>query len=112
MPLAAYSIHAAEGWSWLAIGGVFASVVAVAGALDVLTSRVELRPEHLVVVTNLMRRDYLRSELVGASWAKGGPVTLQFKSGACLRLPTVGSSSQGVSSSVRAWLGSPSANAD
>lgn len=110
-PVATYSIYSAEGLSWPALGGVVATVLAAAGAVDAFTAKVELFPERMVVVANLVRREYLRSEFVGVTWAKGVPVMLTFRSGAHLRLPDVGANAQGVSNSVRAWLRKPPADA-
>lgn len=103
-PLATYSLVSSEGWSLLALGSVLVSAMACGGLADAFTCKVELFAEHLVVVANLVRREYPRQEFVGVSWAKGVPVTLHFASGGFLRLPDVGSSAQGVTNSLRAWL--------
>jgi hypothetical protein len=105
--LASYYLYTTEGWSWLTIGCGVLAVVAVAGAFDAFMTRVELYPERMVVVANLRRREYSRSAFTGVSWAKGVPVTLQLRSGAVLKLPEVGRSTQGVCNSIRAWLKKP-----
>jgi hypothetical protein len=105
--LGLYHLYITEGWSWLTIGSGVLAVVAVAGVFDAFLTRVELYPERMVVVANLRRREYSRSEISGVSWAKGVPVTIQLRSGSVERLPEVGSSTQGVCESIRAWLRKP-----
>ena len=109
-PVAAYFIYAQQGWSWLSLAILSITIFALAGAIDALTSKVEVFPEHLVVVGNLRRREYERSDFVSVSWAKGVPVTLQSKSGENLRLPPVGSSAQGLTNTLRAWIKRPAAD--
>ena len=110
-PVAAYFIYAEQGWSWLSLAILSITTFAIAGAIDALTSKVEVFPERLVVVANLRRREHIRSEFVSVSWAKGVPVVLQSKSGENLRLPAVGSSAQGLTNTLRAWIKKPAANA-
>jgi len=79
-------------------------VFAVAGFIDAMTARVELNNESIVIVQNLIRREYPRSMFVKVTWGKGMPVALQSKSGEWVRLPGVGKSSQAVVNTLRAWL--------
>ena len=101
---AAHAIHSAQGWSWLAAASAMVALCIAAGAVDAFTSKVELYPERVVVVANLVRREYARDGFAGVSWSRGTPVTLKFRSGATLRLPGVGPGAQSVFNSVRAWL--------
>ena len=110
-PIAAYFIYAEEGWTWLSLTILAIAPFTLAGAIDAFTTRVEVFPEHLVVVANLRRREHSRSEFVNVSGAKGVPVVLQFRSGENLRLPAVGSSWQGLTNTLRAWIKKPAANA-
>ena len=93
-----------NGWSWVTI--VLAGIVplGVAGFLDTMTQRVELHPEHLVVVRNLMKASYPRNGFTRVTWAKGVPVSLQLTSGKWVQLPGVGTSSQGLVNTLRAWI--------
>lgn len=109
-PIVAYFIYAEEGWTWLSLAILAIAPFTLAGAIDAFTTRVEVFPEHLVVVANLRRREHSRSEFVSVSWAKGVPVVLQSKSGENLQLPAVGSSAQGLTNTLRAWIKKPAAN--
>ena len=96
-----YTTH---GLSWMTIAYFGLGLFGVIGLLDALTQRIELHAEHLVVVRNLVRREYPRRLFVKAQWAKGVPVTLQTTSGEWIELPGVGSSAQGLVNTLRAWL--------
>ena len=109
-PTASYSIYIANGFTWLFLATLAIAAVAVAGAIDAFTSKVEIYPEHLVVVANLRRRKYSRSQFVSVSSAKGVPITLQFQSGGNLELPPVGKNSQAMANSLRAWVRKSVAN--
>jgi len=80
------------------------AVLALAGFVDTLTARVVIFPERLVIVSNFIRREFARSDFVKASWAKGCPISLQRTDGSWLNLPPVGSSAQGMTNSLRAWI--------
>ena len=110
-PLASYIIYVANGFTWLFAATLALASVALAGAFDAFTSKVEIYPEHLVVVANLRRREYGRSQFVSVSAAKGVPITLQLQSGGNLELPPVGKNTQGMANSLRAWLRKSGANA-
>lgn len=103
--LAAWQIHAAEGWSPLALLAAALAPFFLLGFLDALTAKVELHPGHLLVVQHLRKRSFPRHAFRKAGWDKGGPAALQFASGEWLRLPPVGPSNQGLANSLRAWLG-------
>ena len=57
-----------------------------------------------MVVANLRRRSYERSEFAAASWAEGVPVALAPVGGGYLRLPEVGASPASVAWTSQAWL--------
>ena len=101
---AATHLYTTEGWSWLALAGMALVPVAIAGFLDALTSRIELRADKLVVVQNLRRREFARDTFVKATWGKGVPVSLERTDGSWLQLPSVGASAQGLANTLRAWL--------
>ena len=110
-PVATYSIYVADGLTWPFLAALAITLFAFAGAIDVFTSKVEIFPERLVIVANLRRREYSRSEFVSVSLAKGVPITLQFQSGGNLELPPVGRNAQGIANSLRAWIEKSAANA-
>jgi hypothetical protein len=92
------------GVSWVSILFLCLVPLGVAGIIDAVTQRVELHPEHIVIVRNLRRREYPRSLFVQAQWSKGAPPSLQTTSGEWVHLPGVGSSSQGMVNTLRAWI--------
>lgn len=97
-------LYRLKGWTALSIAAVLVALVAIAGLLDVLTARVILNAESIVVVQNLRRREYPRSAFTKVTWAKGVPVALQKKEGAWVRLPSVGKGSQALANTIRAWI--------
>jgi hypothetical protein len=86
---------------------VFLGLLAFGGAglADVLTQRVELHADRIVIVRNLRRRVYPRQMFVKAAWGKGVPVSIQKVTGEWVDLPAVGASSQGLANTLRAWIG-------
>jgi hypothetical protein len=92
------------GFSWVTIAFLCLVPLGIAGVIDALTQRIELHEEHIVIVYNLRRREYPRSLFVKAHWSKGVPVSLQTTSGEWVHLPGVGSSSQGLVNTLRAWI--------
>ena len=100
----AYLSYRINGTSWITVTLLALIPIGLAGVADALTQRIELHPEHIVVVHNLRRREYPRSMFVKAKWGKGVPVSLQSTSGKWIRLPGVGSTAQGLVNTLRAWL--------
>jgi hypothetical protein len=98
------SLIAAEGWTWLSCSAILLIPLGIAGFVDAMTCRIELREHSLVVIQNLRCKEYPRALLVKASWAKGCPAALQMTSGHWLSLPDVGSSSESVVNTLRAWM--------
>ncbi len=49
-------------------------------------------------------REYARELFVGVSWAKGCPASLRRADGGKLELPAIGTSTQGLVNSLRAWV--------
>ena len=94
-----------SGLSWMT--AVFLGLLAfgVAGIADVLTQRVELHADRIVIVRNLRKRVYPRQMFVKAAWGKGVPVSIQKVTGEWVDLPAVGASNQGLANTLRAWIG-------
>ena len=67
----AYLSYRFNGLSWVTVTLLVLVPIGIAGAADALTQRIELHPEHIVVVRNLRRREYPRSMFVKAQWGKG-----------------------------------------
>ncbi|MBN8738943.1 MAG: hypothetical protein BGP24_13475 [Lysobacterales bacterium 69-70] len=108
-PAAAGILYAEQGLSWLTLASMAAALLAPLGLLDVLTARVELHPERLVVVANLRRREYPRSVIVRVSSSKGAGAGFEHADGRWIPLPSVAPSDQGVCRSIRSWLARGSA---
>jgi hypothetical protein len=100
----AYLSYRFNGLSWVTVGLLALLPIGIAGAVDILTQRIELHREHIVVVRNLRRREYPRSMFAKVQWGKGVPVSLQSTSGQWIHLPGVGSTAQGLANVLRAWL--------
>jgi hypothetical protein len=94
------------GWSWTTLASAGLIALGIAGWLDVVTQRVELHHDRLVVVRNLRKATYPRSACARATWGKGVPVTVQLTSGTWVELPGVGPSAKGMVNALRAWIGS------
>jgi hypothetical protein len=103
---AAIGMYITGGLTLLGVAGIALAIFAVIAFIDTLLSRVIIFPEELEIYSNFRRRNYPRSAFISAAWAKGCPVSLQFGEGGWLRLPPVGSTSQGMVNTLRAWLNS------
>ena len=78
--------------------------IAVLGLIDAITQRIELHPDHIVIVRNLSRRKYPRDMFVKAQWGKGVPTALLTNADSWIDLPGVGTSGLGLANSLRAWI--------
>ena len=94
----------AQGWSWMTLLFSALALVAMAGFLDTLTARVELHPDHIVIVRNLRKATYPRATFARVTWGKGVPVSLQSTSGDWVKLPGVGRTAPGLANTLRAWI--------
>ena len=92
------------GPAWVTLVLFALTIFAALGVLDVVTQRVELHQDRMVIVRNLRRREYPRAMFVKAQWAKGVPVSLQTTTGEWVQLPAVGGTSQGLVNTLRAWI--------
>jgi hypothetical protein len=93
-----------SGWTWVAVGLGLMTPVMLAGVLDSMTARLELRPDSVVIVHNLVRREYPKHRFVKIDSGKGVPISLQMDTGEWVALPGVGTSRQGMVNTLRAWL--------
>jgi len=103
-PVAALGLFLSEGWSVATLVCLAMVPMALLGVVESFGRKVELYPDRLVVVANLRRTTYARSEFAAASWAKGVPVALEYVGGGYLRLPEVGVAPASVAQTMRAWL--------
>lgn len=89
---------------WVIVVWGLLVLLGVVALLDVHITRVELGPEGLTIVTGFRRRDVPREEIESVTWGKGVGASLKLMDGRWIGLPEVGPGSQGLASSVRAWL--------
>ena len=79
--LAAIGMYITGGITLLGVAGFGLAIFSVVAFIDTLLSRVSLFPEELEIYSNFRLRKYPRSALVNATWAKGCPISLQFREG-------------------------------
>ncbi|HVH34885.1 MAG TPA: hypothetical protein VM847_12340 [Tahibacter sp.] len=103
-PAAAWILYAERGLSWLTLITMAMAAFAPLALLDALTARVELHAEHLVIVSNLRRRQYRRSDLLRLRYGRGVKAAIAHVAGQWIELPDVGSGNQSLCNSLRAWL--------
>ncbi|HSF17857.1 MAG TPA: hypothetical protein VLK65_20120, partial [Vicinamibacteria bacterium] len=96
--------YVSRGLNPIALGFAALSVLAILGVLEALTLRVVLDVDALRVSKLWSTKAYPRSDIRSVTWAKGCPVSLGLADGRWVRLPEVGTSSQGVVNTIRAWL--------
>ena len=101
---AGFGTYWTEGFSWLEPFGALLSLFCVLGAVDALTTRVELREDSLLVVANLRRRIYPKSSFQKVAWAEGAPPALQLQEGQWLFLPRTLPRGLGPANTLKAWL--------
>jgi hypothetical protein len=80
------------------------TLFAALGLLDALTMRIELGDSELISVANFRRRTIPRAEIVSVTWEKGAGVSIRLADRSWVKLAAAGGGSQGVASSIRAWL--------
>ncbi len=102
--LTAMAIWRAQGLSLMSVIAVWLAVFAVVAVVASWLDRITLSDESLVVVSNLRRRVFARDSIVGVSWAKGCPVSIQFADGHWQELPPVGAGNQSVGMTLRWWI--------
>jgi hypothetical protein len=76
--------------------------IAAFGELSI--RRVTLERGGLSFVRNFRRCTLPRERIESVTWAKGAGVSLRLTDGRWVALPNVGSSPQGVTNTIRAWL--------
>ena len=91
-----------QGWNWVSIGMTFSAVIIGLGSiLESFILRIELADDALIVTDWRGRRRYAREEIERVEEPKASPAAIRLRSGAWVKLPSVGSS---VGNSIRAWL--------
>jgi hypothetical protein len=93
-----------EGLSWSVLLGCALSLLCILGAIDTLTTRVELREDSILIVANLRARVYPKSSFVKVAWAEGAPAALQLQEGNWVFLPKALPVGLGPANTLKAWL--------
>lgn len=92
-----------QGVTWLTIGlGALTAIFAVA-FLDSLVSKIDLRPDALVIIELHRRRSIARQDIESAK-GEAGAVFLKLRDGSSFKLPETGRSQRRVLNAVTAWL--------
>ena len=102
--LSAVAIWRTQGLSLMSVIAVGLAVFAVVAVFATWLDRITLTEENLVMVSNLRRRVFARDSIVGVSWAKGCPVSIEFADGHWQELPPVGPGNQSVGMTLRWWI--------
>jgi hypothetical protein len=80
-------------------------MVLAAGALiEVLFSKIEVRPDGLLIVSLSGRRFIARRDIESVTWEKGCGVSVRLRGGKWVRLPDLGHDARDVANSIREWL--------
>ena len=93
-----------EGASFFVLLGCALSLLCMLGAVDTLTTRVELHEDSLTIVANLRSRSFPKSSFVKVAWAKGAPPALQQTEGNWVFLPRALPAGLGPANTLKAWL--------
>lgn len=80
------------------------SVAAVFGLADVAWTRIELNENGIEIISGFRRQFVPLQAIDSITWAKGVGVSIKISDGSWIGLPEVGTGSQALSNSLRAWL--------
>jgi hypothetical protein len=89
---------------WIRVFFAGFSAFAILAVIELTQRRIELGEDRLTFFANFRRRSIPRADIDSVTWAKGGGVSLKLVDGTWVHLPEVGSGSQGLTNSIRAWL--------
>lgn len=99
--LGSWMTYRDRGWTWVSIGLAAATLVGIAGMIEVVMSRIELTDDALVVTDLAGRRRYPRNEVERVAEAKGSAPILVLRDGRKVKLSPLMPS---LANSVRAWV--------
>jgi len=89
---------------WTTLTSALFAIFAVLAAAEAMSCRVELRSDHLLLVSNFKRRQFPRNALARVTGEKGVPVALQTITGEWVRFPSVLPGGPAVAGIVRSWM--------
>lgn len=89
---------------WITLTSALFAIFAALAATDAMSCRVELRSDHLLLVSNFKRRQFPCNAFVRVIGEKGVPVALQTITGEWVRFPSVLPGGPSVAGIVRNWI--------
>lgn len=89
---------------WYQLGFVAFSTLFIIAFVELSQRCVTIDAENLTFVNNFRRRVISRIKIESVRWESGAGVSLKLVDGQWVKLPEVGSSSKGLTNSIRAWL--------
>lgn len=101
---AVVGIRLIRGHGFLVVASIGLALFSVVAFIDTLLARVVLYDDRLEIYANFRKRSYPRSMFKAVTYSKGSPVALEFSEGGWLDLPLVGSNSQSMVNTLRAWI--------
>ena len=93
---------------WLAAFFCGFGILGIAAFLDLSTSYIRLEEEALYLRSKFTSKCVPRTEIEKVTWEKGAGVSVQLLDGSWVQMPELLQNSQGLSNSIRAWLGAQS----
>lgn len=89
---------------WYRVAAVLLASACPVSLAELATQRVQLEGGTMTIVDKFRRRTLNCSEISKVTWAKGMGVAVQLLNGEWVKLPPVGTSHQGVTNTIRAWV--------
>jgi hypothetical protein len=102
--IAEYRVPASRRRAFTFYGFAAFTSVCVAGLVEALRARIELRDDEIRVVRLVGHKSYRRGHVVDARWEKGCPLSLKLSDGTWAALPETGHATTKVAGAIRAWL--------
>jgi hypothetical protein len=96
--------YTSGGWTWVSLTFAGMATLALAGIVEVATSRVVLHADAIECGAIWSRRRIQAADIDSVRWERGGGVALKLAKGGWAKLPELGYNSQGLANTVRAWL--------
>ena len=91
---------------WLAVFFAGFSIVAIIAFLECYTSYIELEEGAICFRSKFATRRLSKTAIEKVTWEKGTGVSVRLTDGNWVQMPELFQNSQGLSNSMRAWLGS------
>jgi len=79
-------------------------LLALGALIEILFSKIEVRPDGILIVSLSGRRFIARRDIESVTWEKGCGVSVRLRGGKWVRLPDLGHDARYVANSIREWL--------